>query len=188
MWQGSSVGQSMRFIPAASRVRISPLLPQCIYPGCLFRLRGLFLCPVFCLASPLPRTPPSLQPSVPKSLPLLLSVHKHAVPASPDQSFAPASIYYVHILMIRRPGSPESRMPLPDCQKSTRSAQNHERTGCPKSGGRSVPASRRGLRPDCCTEQRSCSRHRPEQKDRCSQGHERLSQHVPLISAPDTLA
>ena len=28
-WQGSSVGQSIRFIPVVSRVQISPLLPEC---------------------------------------------------------------------------------------------------------------------------------------------------------------
>ena len=31
-WQGSSVGQSMRFIPAVSRVQISPLLPESTTP------------------------------------------------------------------------------------------------------------------------------------------------------------
>ena len=39
-WQGSSVGQSMRFIPAVSRVQISPLLPESNNPGCPQGVRG----------------------------------------------------------------------------------------------------------------------------------------------------
>ncbi len=50
-WQGSSVGQSMRFIPAVSRVQISPLLPESNNPGCPQGVRGfrvLWRCaPVF---------------------------------------------------------------------------------------------------------------------------------------------
>ena len=42
-WQGSSVGQSMRFIPAVSRVQISPLLPESSNPGRPQGVRGFRL-------------------------------------------------------------------------------------------------------------------------------------------------
>ena len=52
--QGSSVGQSMRFIPAVSRVQISPLLPESRTPEA-HRASGVFCCPRLFLS---PRNPP----------------------------------------------------------------------------------------------------------------------------------
>ena len=52
--QGSSVGQSMRFIPAVSRVQISPLLPESRTPEA-HRAPGVFCCPRLSLS---PRNPP----------------------------------------------------------------------------------------------------------------------------------
>ena len=43
LWQGSSVGQSMRFIPAVSGVQIPPLLPKAIKKSKVNNL-GLFYC------------------------------------------------------------------------------------------------------------------------------------------------
>ena len=52
--QGSSVGQSMRFIPAVSRVQISPLLPESRTPEA-HRAPGVFCCPRLSLSL---RNPP----------------------------------------------------------------------------------------------------------------------------------
>ena len=57
--QGSSVGQSMRFIPAVSRVQISPLLPESRTPEA-HRAPGVFCCPAFSSSSE-PRPSPSLK-------------------------------------------------------------------------------------------------------------------------------
>ncbi len=103
MWQGSSVGQSMRFIPAVSRVQVSPLLPQCIYPGCLLRLRGLFLCPAFCQSGPLPRLPCRRVFSKASRFSTLCT----SAPCPSLQTRAPLQRPYI---MIRRPESPYSRV------------------------------------------------------------------------------
>lgn len=54
--QGSSVGQSMRFIPAVSRVQISPLLPESRTPEA-HRAPGVFCCPRLSLSPPKPALP-----------------------------------------------------------------------------------------------------------------------------------
>ena len=76
-WQGSSVGQSMRFIPAVSRVQISPLLPESTTPDvptrpgfshwpCLF--------PIFCALALSPAASPSCR------VPSLFKVYERAGP------------------------------------------------------------------------------------------------------------
>ena len=111
MWQGSSVGQSMRFIPAASRVRISPLLPQCIYPRMSPKAPGGFFCArIFARHAPL--APASLQTRVPKAL-RFSTLCTSALPVSPDRASAPASIY-INDTASRGPRIPGDTSGLPE--------------------------------------------------------------------------
>ena len=128
MWQGSSVGQSMRFIPAASRVRISPLLPQCIYPRMSLQAPGSFFVPSFLPGIPLapdPAIPAAECSQKPPASPLCAQARRARLPGPELCSSVHILRPYINDTASREPRIPYATPGLPEEHKVCTKSRAH---------------------------------------------------------------